>query len=141
MIANNDFNRSLSRIFTNPTFKTIVQTGSCSYILNKLKKYDSQLSITPGTQVKDVIESAYAYISRNYRNEYVYKNTIANNILLGRHSLNTATMLNEFKVASSIADIVIINGTSTVYEIKTELDSPEKLNKQIENYKKVFDKV
>ena len=41
------------------------------------------------------------YLGRNYRNEYVAKNTIINNILLGRHSVNTATMLNELKVAGS----------------------------------------
>jgi uncharacterized protein (UPF0305 family) len=141
MAVNNDFNRSLSRIFTNPVFKQIAQSGSCNYFLDKLKKYDSLLSINPGMKVKNVIENAYGYLSKNYRNEYVYKNTLLNNILLGRHSIKTATMLNEFKVANSIADTVIINGTSTVYEIKTELDSPDKLQKQIEDYKKVFSKI
>jgi hypothetical protein len=141
MVVNNDFNRSLSRIFTNPVFKQIAQSGGSDYFMTKLKKYDSQLSIDPGTQVKDVIENAYGYLSKNYRNEYVYKNTLINKILLGRHSLNTSTMLNEFKVANSIADTVIINGTSTVYEIKTELDSPDKLQKQIEDYRKAFAKI
>lgn len=141
MIANNDFNRSLSRIFTNPVFKQIAQSGSSDYFLSKLKKYDSLLSIEPGMQVKNIIENAYGYLGKNYRNEYVYKNTILNNILLGRHSVRTATMLNEFKVGNSIADTVIINGTSTVYEIKTELDSPDKLQKQIEDYKKAFARI
>lgn len=141
MIANNDFNRSLSRIFTNPVFKQIAQSGNSDYFMDKLKKYDSQLSIDSGMQVKNIIENAYGYLSKNYRNEYVYKNTLVNKILLGRHSLKTATMLNEFKVANSIADTVIINGTSTVYEIKTELDTPDKLQKQIEDYKKAFAKI
>jgi uncharacterized protein (UPF0305 family) len=141
MLAPNDFNRSLSRIFTNPVFKQIAQSGSNSYFFSKLKKYDSHLSIEPGMQVKNVIENAYGYLGKNYRNEYVYKNTIINNILLGRHSVRTATMLNEFKVANSIADTVIINGTSTVYEIKAELDSPDKLQKQLEDYKKAFAKI
>jgi hypothetical protein len=92
-------------------------------------------------KVKNVIETAYGYLGKNYRNEYVYKNTLINNILLGRHSLRTANMLNEFKVANSIADILIINGTSTVYEIKTELDSPDKLQKQLEDYRKAFAKI
>ena len=141
MIANKNFNRSLSRIFTNPVFKQIAQSGTNDYFLSKLKKYDSLLSIEPGTQVRNIIENAYGYLGKNYRNEYVYKNTILNNILLGRHSIRTATMLNEFKVAGSIADTVIINGTSTVYEIKTELDSPDKLEKQIQDYKKAFAKI
>jgi hypothetical protein len=37
MIANNDFNRSLSRIFTNPVFKQIAQSGNSDYFLSKLK--------------------------------------------------------------------------------------------------------
>lgn len=133
-----DFNRSLSRLFTNPVFKQIIKSGNNSFILSKLKKYDSQLSLNHGMQVKQVLANAYKYLGRNYRNEYLYKNTIVNNILLGRHSIRTATMLNEFKVGSSIADVVVLNGTSTVYEIKTELDSPDKLQKQIEDYRKVF---
>jgi hypothetical protein len=141
MPATSDFNRSLSRIFTNPVFKQIIQSGSSPYFLSKLKKYDSLLSITPGMQVKNVLKNAYGYLSKNYRNEYVYKNTLVNNILLGRHSVRTATMLNEFKVGSSIADAVVINGTSTVYEIKTELDSSDKLHKQLEDYRKAFVKI
>jgi hypothetical protein len=138
MIPNSDFNRSLSRIFSNTVFRQIARTGNSDYFLTKLQKYDSLLSIDPGMQVKNVIGNAYSYLGKNYRNEYIYKNTLVNNILLGRHNLRTATMLNEFKVSSSIADTVIINGTSTVYEIKTELDSPDKLRKQIQDYKKAF---
>lgn len=141
MVATSDFNRSLSRIFTNPEFKRIAFYGRNEYFLSQLKKYDKLLSIDTGMLVKDVIENAYGYLSKNYRNEYVYKNTILNNILLGRHNLRTATMLNEFKVGSSIADTFIINGTSTIYEIKTELDTPDKLKKQISDYQKVCAKI
>lgn len=47
-------------------------------------------------------------------------NVIANKILLGKHSLNTSHMLSEFRVGYNKADVVIINGTSSVYEIKSE---------------------
>jgi hypothetical protein len=66
---------------------------------------------------------------------------MANNILLGRHSPNTSTMLSEFRVAGSKADIVFINGTSHAYEIKTEFDSLDRLDGQISDYQKCFDKV
>lgn len=141
MIASTDFNRSISQIFTNPVFREVAQSGTSDYILSQIRKYQHQLSAGPGSPIRNVIENAYGYLGRNYRNEYVYKNTIINNILLGRHSVNTATMLNELKVAGSIADTVIINGTSTVYEIKTELDNPAKLEKQVDDYRKAFVKV
>ena len=140
MSTNSDFNRTLSRIFSNPTFKDILKSGTCDYVFEKLKKYDSVLSLTPSSSVKEALQQVYVYLSRNYRNEYIYKNTIANKILLGRHNLNTTTLLSEFKVGGSIADLVLLNGTSTVYEIKTELDYPDKLRKQIDDYRKAFAK-
>ncbi len=128
-------------MFSNSVFKTIAETGENPYVFSKLKKYNTQLSIEPGKKVKDALEIAYRYLAKNYRNEYLYKNTIINNILLGRHSLRTATMLNEFKVGGSIADSLIINGSSTVYEIKTELDTPDKLQKQLDDYRKAFARI
>jgi len=142
MGINSNFNRTLSRIFTNPTFKSIVRSGESESVSVQLKKYQSLLSVEDaGVSIKDVLQKAYVYLSRNYRNEYIYKNTIANKILLGRHNLNTATLLSEFKVGGSIADLLLLNGTSTVYEIKTELDSPDKLKKQIDDYKKAFARI
>src|SRR3546814_11853290 len=60
---------------------------------------------------------------------------------MGTHSLRTASMLNEFRAGSCKADLVILNGTATVYEIKSERDSLARLANQIENYKRVFAKV
>lgn len=50
-------------------------------------------------------------------------------------------MISELPVASCKADMVILNGTSTVYEIKTELDSLNRLGRQICAYKKAFDRI
>lgn len=49
-------------------------------------------------------------------------------------------MLNEFRIGQCKADLVILNGTATVYEIKSERDSLSRLNKQIETYRTVFPK-
>jgi hypothetical protein len=75
------------------------------------------------------------------RDEYIYRSALTHNILLGKHSLNTACMLTEFRAGSCKADVAILNGTATVYEIKSERDSLSRLANQIENYKKVFAKV
>ncbi len=80
-------------------------------------------------------------LGSDYRSEYYYKNYIAKRHLLGKHSLNTATMLSEFRVGGSKADCVILNGTSTCYEIKTEYDSLVRLDEQLSDYSKVFDRV
>jgi hypothetical protein len=50
-------------------------------------------------------------------------------------------MLTELRVGDCKADVVILNGTSTVYEIKSELDSLERVHSQIEAYSKMFDRI
>ena len=75
---------------------------------------------------------------KEYRNEYIFKNTIANKIIKGRHRLSNVTYINEFRVVNSICDVAIFNGTSSAYEIKTELDNFDRLENQLADYKKGF---
>jgi hypothetical protein len=92
--------------------------------------------------VSMVFDSAFKILRRpGLRNEYVYRSALTQNVLLGKHSLSTASMLTEFRVASSKADLVILNGTSTVYEIKSDRDSLARLSGQVENYRRVFSKI
>ena len=84
-------------------------------------------------------DTIFKRLLREYRYEYIYKNAVAKKILLGKHNLNTAFMLTEFRADDCKADTVILNGTSYVYEIKTEMDSFDRLDRQISAYRKVFD--
>ena len=91
------------------------------------------------TRVRDFFDIAFGILKRiGHRDEYIYRSAIANRILMGTHSLNTATILNEFRVGDSVADVVILNGTSTVYEIKSERDTLKRLRSQLINYSDVF---
>lgn len=89
--------------------------------------------------VSDTFDSAFEALKCDgWRDEYVYRAALTQKILMGRHNLRTACMLSEFRVGSCKADIAILNGTTTVYEIKSERDSLARLENQIENYRKVF---
>ena len=50
--------------------------------------------------------------------------------MLGIHSLNTTSAIVELPIVDSIADFILFNGKAVVYEIKTELDSLERLEGQ-----------
>ncbi len=89
----------------------------------------------------DIIHDAYQLLETFYRNEYFYKNTLFNKLLLGVHSLNTTTALTELPVVSAKADFILINGKAVVFEIKTGLDNFERLDRQVTNYYKAFDHV
>jgi len=81
----------------------------------------------------------FHFLLKSYRNEYIYKNIIANKILLGKHSLKTSQILTEFRIGKNKADFIVLNGNTTVYEIKSEYDSFSRLNKQITSYSKAFE--
>ena len=82
----------------------------------------------------------YHFMMRYYRCEYVYKNEVINKILL-RHFTHPDTIsFSEFRVDQSIADLVMFNGISRAYEIKTDYDSDKRLMHQLTDYNKLFDK-
>lgn len=105
----------------------IIETG----ILDKDEKYS----------LAKIFDILYTSLNANYRCEYLYKNSIAQQLLIQRHNLKESLLLSEFRANNSLADVVILNGTSTVYEIKTELDSLDRLSSQLSNYNKIFDKI
>ena len=91
--------------------------------------------------VASAVAAASEWMLRAYRTEGVYKNAIANQLLIQRHSLASTALLSELKAGRSVADCVIVNGSATAYEIKTELDSPARLRRQLEDYQGAFRKV
>jgi hypothetical protein len=100
-----------------------------------------QLPSGSASSLSGLFNAAYEIIKRpGNRSAYVYKNILARNRFLGRHSLATASMLTEYRVGAAKADVVILNGTSTCYEIKSERDGFARLDAQISAYTRVFDK-
>lgn len=130
--------RSLSQIISPSNFKKIVREGDYYSTFYKIKKYTT---VTESTTNLDAINNIYSLLLKNYKNEYVYKNILTNKLLLKKYSLKNTIALNEFNIGKSIADFVLLNGEAKIYEIKTELDNLEKLDKQVSDYRKFGDKV
>ena len=89
----------------------------------------------------EIISEIYKYMANNYRNEYIYKNTLLNELLVKKHDIEKTTALAEIRIGRSKADFILVNGKAEVYEIKTELDNFDKLETQLHNYYKAFDYV
>ena len=133
---------TLGSLFSRSIIEEFARLGRSPRFIRILDESQLLRELEPHTLVSEIFDKVYEILrSDNYLHEYIYKNTIARKILLGRHNLNTATMLSEFRVANRKADLVIINDESTVYEIKTDLDNLERIGSQIEAYTKLFDRV
>jgi hypothetical protein len=133
---------ALSRLFSSSVFRQLAGKGR-SALFSRLLRETALLSEGVGPEtVGDAFDSAFALLRKSgHRDEYVYRAALTHNILLGRHSLNTACMLTEFRAGQCKADLAILNGTASVYEIKSERDSLVRLKNQLLNYRKVFAKV
>ena len=120
----------------NALFEGLDETLSKIYFKNYNK---FNLGVEPTYQ--EIVERSYLLMTKYYRNEYYFKNLIANKLFLKQENPKKSVYLSEFRIGDTIADVVIINGRSKVFEIKTELDSPDRLLKQINSYRKVFEEV
>jgi hypothetical protein len=132
---------SFARMFSPVVMEGLIHNGTSGYLTEVFRNSGLSNEIDSNTTLSSFFEWLHRYLLKSYRNEYIYKNAIANKILLGKHSLNTSHMLTELRVANCKADVVILNGTSTVYEIKSEYDSIDRLHNQISSYTEVFDRI
>lgn len=131
-------NLILNRLFAQSMIYKLSQNPSDSTYSTIVHRYVNDSSDKNNGQL---ISEIYSYMSKNYRNEYFYQNTLLNKILLGRHSVNTTTALTQVPVGKSRADVIMINGKAVVYEIKTELDNFDRLQMQLHDYYLAFDHV
>lgn len=128
----------LNRIFSRNNLRHWIELKQDYIYTSAVKRY----TVNPENKLnEELISEIYCQLKNGYRNEYFYKNTLLNKLLLGVHSLNTTTALTEVPIAKSKADFVLINGKAIVYEIKTELDNFERLESQINDYYKAFNHV
>ncbi|MFA6342561.1 MAG: sce7726 family protein [Fibrobacteraceae bacterium] len=127
-----------SRIFSSEVMRALARDGRSALLGRLIQEMPATLS----GNLSNLFKTAYANLSGIHeRNEYIYKNVLTSRILLGVHSLKTTTVVPEFRVGAVKADFAVFNGTSTVYEIKTERDTLKRLQKQLDHYLQFFDKI
>lgn len=125
----------INKIFTVPYIDRMISENSVpESFLSCVQRYVKGENLTYGTAISEI----YHFMSYEYRNEYFYKNTILNQLLIEKHDLYNTAALTELPIGESKADFVMINGRGIVYEIKTDLDNLSRLENQISDYYKVF---
>lgn len=125
----------INKIFTVPYFDRMISENSVPESFSKcVKRYIKTEEATIGEAISEI----YHFMDCEYRNEYYYKNTILNQLLIKKHDLYNTAALTELPIGDSKADFIMINGRGVVYEIKTDLDNLLRLKNQIIDYYKVF---
>lgn len=128
----------------NPCFKTAQQLyaqystlENISVLTNHLKSVIDSSFLSTMTD-KNIHAIYNDIILKYYPNEICIKASFIKQVLMKGKSHVT---IFELPVGSSRADLCKINGTSVAYEIKTDLDNFNRLEKQINDYYKIFEEV
>ena len=132
-----DMLRSYSSAFSRSAITDIIKYGDYSHLGWLYSEYGSKREDV--TSYGEYLKSLYLEMVKNYRCEYVFKNELVGYIIKHYKKTNTVTY-NELRVGKSIVDIAVFNGESSAFEIKTEFDSPRRLEKQLDDYQRLFDK-
>jgi hypothetical protein len=107
----------------------------------KINRYDKKLLNDHNATYLDYLKYVYSVLANNYQNEYIFKNEFLNNWLIKELGETNSKVFSEFRVGNSIADLVMFNGYSKIFEIKTELDNDSRLISQLKNYEKAFNMI
>lgn len=130
--------RSYSSIFSRRVFSDIIEYDDYTRLNTLFNRYDS--SSDQFCSYFDYIKYIYRVIAKEYRCEYIYKNEIINKLLIKEYGTKNTVAINEFRVQNSIVDFALFNGESKAFEIKTEYDTKKRLEHQIDDYSKLFQK-
>ena len=130
--------RNYSSAFSRSVFLNIIDHNDCSRLNYLFDRYDSNRE--KEWTYLDYLKHMYSKIAEKYRCEYVYKNEIISKLLIEQYGTTDAVAINEFRVRGSIADFALFNGDSKAFEIKTEFDNKKRLDRQIQDYTKLFQK-
>jgi hypothetical protein len=133
---------AISRLFSSSVVREMARKGRSPLFARLVTQAQLFGSVSLTEHVYTLFDAAFSLLKREgYRHEYIYKAALTHKILLGTHSLQTASMIHEFRVGGCKADVAILNGTATVYEVKSERDSLTRLDRQVAAYATVFAKV
>jgi hypothetical protein len=140
VFESNNLPYKISQFFRASIFDSLLFKNNTS-LLNEVFLNSKVKNDLKGKTFSYAFDYFFNIINVHYKNEYVFKNIIANRLIKGRHKLANVAYINEFHVLNSICDVAIFNGTSTAYEIKTGLDNLDRIESQLNDYKKVFEKI
>lgn len=130
---------AISRLFSASVVRDLSEHGKSAQFVRLITETPLSVDTNGQPTVGETYERAFRILrQQGNRDAYIYQAAIAQRILMGVHSLSTAAMVTEFRAGACKADVVVLNGTATAYEIKSERDTLSRLKNQIENYKKVF---
>lgn len=144
MVKNEEYTLNQLRDYSSLFSRSEVEQwaiGNFDSINQKITRYDSNWISYKNATYISYLKHLYKILENHYPNEYIFKNSFLNEWLIKELGKSNSNIFNEFRVGNAVADLVMFNGHSKVFEIKSELDTDNRLELQLENYHLVFNQI
>lgn len=128
----------ISKLFSSASFNSLALQEE-EKIYNIVETFKSLCLDYPEFTLQKAYTEFYKILLKKYKNEYVFKNIVFKDVILKNHSIQNCVTIPEFNVGKSKADLAVFNGVSTVYEIKSEIDTIDRLSSQLSDYSTFFE--
>jgi hypothetical protein len=132
--------RDYATLFSRQTANEIL-SGEMERVEQKVKRYDQEWIESNPKTYHQYFKKAYKCLKESYQNEYILKNELLNSWLKEHLGSPDSELYSEFRVGTAKADLAMFNGLAKAFEIKSEYDSPSRLNNQLQNYAKAFHEI
>src|SRR5690242_10039064 len=101
----------MTRLFSSAVFREMAGKGRSALFTRLLEQTRLQVRRGDDATVGDAFDHVFSVLkTAGLRDEYIYRAALTHKVLMGKHSLNTACMLHEFRAGDCKADLAILNG-------------------------------
>ena len=132
--------REYSQLFSRSELIRFAMYKDYSSVNYCIESYDNRAfssKKTYGTYYKYL----YKVLLHFYNNEYIFKNEFIKYLSKNLSGDVEYSLYSELNIGSVIVDLALFNGKSVGFEIKTELDNPSRLYRQVDEYFQIFNEV
>lgn len=131
----------LPSLFSASHLQHLAWYGSSNLLRFAQELVQGQSSHPAPATLGELFNEVFDFMRRQYPTEYVYKACLLKRLLFGVHSPRTTACYMEFPVGEARADVLLVNGEATVFEVKSRFDNTTRLESQLQEYYKCFTKV
>ena len=139
--SQDDLLAALPPLFAASHLQEIAWYGHSDLISCAREFLEGEGLLAPEPTLAAVLHRAFEILQRRRPVEYIYKTCVMRRRVFGRHSPNSTSVYFEHDVGEARADLVLVNGRTDVFEIKSRYDGPDRLASQLHEYYRCFPRV
>jgi len=131
--------RNISKYLDGYNFYEVFIKNNRIELSEFLAQLNKQVPVYNLSSNMEILEELYNFLLNNYRNDIIYKIEFIDSIEQFISDITNSFIVNEFKFGRNLLDLAVFNGKSVAFEVKSDVDNANNIEKQFKFYSETFD--